>query len=279
VAFGQVDLAFHLTDAFGPVDFAGLASLFALPFAHEDLAIVFGAYAIVSNWLPAGLVVLCIYAGMVAADFALYGVGAGARRIPWLNRLAIDDRVRKFGQSLDGNVFGLFALCRLAPGTGFIAFVACGWTQVSLVRFAVASLVMAALYLPMTLYLVVVFGAALEGHIGLWSWPVLLAALAAMTFVRRRVFGFGSAGEAVESRTDQPRQPRTLSGTARAAVGVHRNTEGAGYAGRVRVRSFDHGRSDASGFVRQDRLALPRSRQSDGWPRHAVGRGAIDRLH
>ena len=30
---------------------------------------------------------------MVASDFALYGIGAGARRIPWLTRLAVDDRV------------------------------------------------------------------------------------------------------------------------------------------------------------------------------------------
>ena len=254
--------------------------MFVLPFAHEDVAIVFGAYAIVSKWLPTSLVVLCIYAGMVAADFALYGVGAGARRIPWLSRWVIDDRVRRFGPSLDANLFGLFALCRLAPGAGFVAFIACGWMRVSLMRFAVASLVMAALYLPMTLYLVVVFGAALEGHIGLWSWPVLLVALAAMTFVRRRVFGFGGAGETIDSDTDQPRQPRTLRGAARAAVGGHQNIEVPSYSGRVRVRSFDRVRADAAGFIRPgSRSAAPRSRRSDGWPRHAISRGVADRLH
>ena len=166
-----------------------------LPFAHEDLAIVFGAYAIVNNLLPAGFVALCIYGGMVASDFALYGIGAGARHLPWLNRFAVDDRVQRFGQNLKRNLFGLFALCRLVPGVVFVAFVACGWTRVPLARFTVASLLISALYLPIVLYLVIVFGDALDDHVGLWSWPVLLAALVATAFVRRRVFAFGSVAE------------------------------------------------------------------------------------
>jgi hypothetical protein len=56
------------------------------------------------------------------------------------------------------------------------------------------------------LYLVFVFGDALSNHIGLWSWPVLLAALSATVFVRRRVFAFGGATEPgpEPSRTDKP---------------------------------------------------------------------------
>lgn len=166
-----------------------------LPFAHEDLAIVLGAYAIVNNWLPVSLVALCIYSGMVASDFALYGIGAGARHLPWLNRFAVDDRVQRFGQNLKRNLFGLFALCRLVPGVVFVAFVACGLTRVPLGRFTIASLLISALYLPITLYLAIVFGDALDDHVGLWSWPVLFAALVATAFVRRRVFAFGDTAE------------------------------------------------------------------------------------
>src|SRR5216683_589681 len=77
-------------------DYSWLAQFFSLlflPFAHEDLAIILGAYIVVNKIMPVGLVVLCIYGGMVASDFALYGIGAGARRLPWLTRLAVDDRV------------------------------------------------------------------------------------------------------------------------------------------------------------------------------------------
>jgi membrane protein DedA with SNARE-associated domain len=123
-------------------------SLLVLPFAHEDLAIILGGYIVVNKIMPVGLVALCIYGGMVASDFALYGIGRGARRLPWLTRLAVDDRVRGFGDMIKRNLFGLVALCRVVPGIVFIAFVACGWMRVPLGRFTVASLLVSALYLP-----------------------------------------------------------------------------------------------------------------------------------
>ena len=85
---------------------AKLASLSVLPFAHEDLAIVAGAYIIVNKLMPASLVALSLYGGIVASDFALYGIGAGARRLPWLNRFAISGRVQNFGDTLRRNIFG-----------------------------------------------------------------------------------------------------------------------------------------------------------------------------
>ena len=181
---------------FSQHDYSWLAqflSLWVLPFAHEDLAIILGGYIVVNKLMPVGLVVATIYCGMVASDFALYGIGAGARRLPWLNRLAVNERVRSFGDLLKRNLFGLFAFCRVVPGAVFIAFIACGWTRVSLLRFTVASLVVSALYLPLMLYLVVFFGDALDDHAGFWTWPFLLSVLVAVGFVRRQVFAFQSA--------------------------------------------------------------------------------------
>ena len=167
-----------------------LLFLVALPFAHDDLAIVLGGYVVVNGLLPAGLVVLSLYGGMVVSDFTLYGIGVGARRLPWLRRHAIDERLLGIGTALKRNLFALVALCRLVPGLVFVAGVACGWTRVSLARFALASLVVSALYLPLMLYLVVVFGDALDDHMGLWAWPFLLVVLGVTAFARRRVLAF-----------------------------------------------------------------------------------------
>ena len=172
-----------------------ITSLLVLPFAHEDLAIILGGYIVVNDLMPVGLVAVSIYCGMVGSDFALYGIGAAARRLPWLRRFAVDERVTRFGDTLKRNVFGLVALCRVVPGVVFVAFVACGWTRVSLARFTVASLVISALYLPLMLYLVIVFGDALDDHVGLWTWPMLLIAISASSFVRKRVFAFRAASE------------------------------------------------------------------------------------
>jgi membrane protein DedA with SNARE-associated domain len=192
---------------FVTVDLSGITkitSLMVLPFAHEDLAIILGGYIIVHDLMPSSWVVLSIYGGIVASDFALYGIGAAARYLPWLSRYAVDDRVRRFGDRLQNNVFGLVALCRVVPGVVFVAFVACGWARVSLWRFTVASLIVSSLYLPLMLYLVIVFGDALDNHVGLWAWPVLFIAIAASSFARKRVFAFRDAPGLEAPDTDEP---------------------------------------------------------------------------
>ena len=209
-------------------DFSWLAQFFSLlflPFAHEDIAIIFGAYIVVNDIMPVGLVALCIYGGMVASDFALYGIGAGARHVPWLTRLAVDDRVRGFADALKRNLFALVALCRVVPGVVFIAFIACGWTRVPLGRFTVASLLVSALYLPLMLCIVVFFGDALDNRVGLWTWPFLLCVLVAIGFVRRRVFAFQDAAQSAASppptmaaaRVNR-HQARTLGGARKVAL-------------------------------------------------------------
>src|SRR5215813_3057133 len=192
------DVAFHLAG----LDLASLArlvSLAALPFAHEDLAIVLGAYIVVNDLMPTGLVVASIYGGMVVSDFALYGIGAGARRLPWLQKHAVDDRVRSFGDVLKRNLFALVAVCRFIPGFVFVALVACGWSRVSLARFTAASLMVSAAYLAIMLYLVETFGDALDDHIGLWTWPLLLALLGAGAFARSRILAFGGTPASEET--------------------------------------------------------------------------------
>jgi hypothetical protein len=49
-------------------------------------------------------------------------------------------------------------------------------------------LLVSALYLPLMLYLVIVFGDALDDHVGLWTWPFLLSLVAMAGFMRHRVF-------------------------------------------------------------------------------------------
>ncbi|MBM3573702.1 MAG: ATP-grasp domain-containing protein, partial [Alphaproteobacteria bacterium] len=175
---------------------AKLASLTVLPFAHEDLAIVAGAYIIVNELIPASLVALSIYGGIVASDFALYGIGAGARRLPWLNRFAIDGRIQEFSNALRRNIFGLVVLCRVVPGVVFVAFIACGWARVSLARFTAASLLISALYLPAMLYLAIWLGGTLDDRVGFWAWPALLLALVGAGVLRKRVFAFGGGNAA-----------------------------------------------------------------------------------
>ena len=173
--------------------------------------------------MPVGLVALCIYAGMVASDFALYGIGAGARHLPWLSRLAVNDRVSDFTDLLKRNLFGIVALCRGVPGIVFVAFVACGWKRVPLGRFAVASLVVSALYLPLMLCIAVFFGDTLDDRVGSWTWPFLLCAVVGIGFVRRQVFNFQEEAKPADGKKTSHvarRKVRTMAPGDRIPFGL-----------------------------------------------------------
>ena len=194
----------------GDIDYSWLAklvSLLVLPLADEDFAIILGGYIVVNRLMPVGLVAICIYVGMVASDFAFYGIGVAARRVPWLGRFAVDDRVKAFGDTLKRNLFEVVALCRVVPGLDLVAFVACGWMRVPPARFALASLIISALYLPLMLYLVIIFGDAMDDHAGLWTWPFLLAAVAIIGFVRNRIFNLREATPSRDDGRTGPDQP------------------------------------------------------------------------
>jgi membrane protein DedA with SNARE-associated domain len=154
---------------------------------------------------------------MVASDLSLYAIGAGARRVPWLNRLAVNGCVVSFGDTLQRKLFGLAALSRVVPGVVFVVMIASGWTRVPLWRFTLASLTTCALYLPLMLYLIVVFGDALDDRVGLWTWPFLLGVVAAIAFMRYRVFTFGRNG--VEAESVSPRRLRGDRRTIRSKLG------------------------------------------------------------
>lgn len=194
------------------IDYSWLAnflSLLVLPAAHEDLAILLGGYLVVNRLMPIGIVVATIYFGMVASDLALYGIGIGARRIPWLSRLAVNEKVVNFGGTLHRNLLGLAALGRVVPGAVFLIMIACGWTRVPWTRVALASVISSALYLPLMLYLVIVFGDALDDRVGLWTWPFLLGLIVALAFMRYRVFTFREPSKVVAGAPNRS-QPRWL---------------------------------------------------------------------
>lgn len=195
---------------------AKFLSLLLLPAAHEDVAILLGGYLVVNQLMPVGIVVVTIYVGMVASDLALYSIGLGARYLPWLSRFAVTEPVKTFGNTLQRNLFGLAALGRVVPGAIFVTMIGCGWTRVPWSRVALASLISSALYLPLMLYLIVVFGDALDDRVGLWTWPFLLGLVVALAFMRYRVFTFRENRTAA-SEVAAPQPSRLRSRPAIAA--------------------------------------------------------------
>src|SRR5262249_28035472 len=103
-------------------------SLLVLPFAHEDLAVILGAYVVVNDIMPMGLVALCIYAGMVASDFALYGIGAAWCLAPCSSRLlpAVGHACRSLASPRRASSFPRFIChsCSVLPSSSVTRLIA-----------------------------------------------------------------------------------------------------------------------------------------------------------
>lgn len=167
------------------------AGLFFLTFAHEDLALVAAAFSRVEYGLPLPLAALSVFCGIVASDVFIYSLGRVARRSAWLRRWIIGARVERAGAWLRAHLLRTVALCRITPGLLFPAFVACGWFQVSALRFLAASLFTAAVYTPLVLWLLTLLGTAVLQTLGLWVWGLLFAALLTLT-LRNAVRAFSA---------------------------------------------------------------------------------------
>jgi membrane protein DedA with SNARE-associated domain len=150
-------------------------ALLALPFGHEDAAILWGGYLVAQGLASLSFVAGTLYAGMLASDIAIFGIGVGARRVPWLQRFTRDPRLGPLGTKLQDNFLGLMILSRFVPGLLFPTLVACGWTGVSFRRFVGTAALISAVYLPLLLALAVAYGQTAWQLFGWWSWIGVVA--------------------------------------------------------------------------------------------------------
>ena len=168
-----------LNDLFAFMTSPGVAAivLFLMPFLREDLAIVLGGLLVVERGMPTWLALASLYAGFVASDFALFGLGRLARRSARLRGLLIRPRVERVAEWLLRNVPSAMIVARLVPGVIFPVYVGCGLLGVRTLVFAPITMLTAAVYVPALMWLVIRFGEGVLSGMGYWAWLLALAAV------------------------------------------------------------------------------------------------------
>ena len=152
--------------------------LFLLSFAHEETAIIAGGYLVTGHQISAELVLAVLTLGIIAGDWAIYGLGAAAGRLPQLERWVESGRLVRSREWLTRHLLFVIVVARLFPGPGilFPVFSGIGVLRVSFARFAARSALVATIYTPAMLYFTVLYGDALVPQIGWIAWPILLIA-------------------------------------------------------------------------------------------------------
>ncbi|WP_226582320.1 VTT domain-containing protein [Acuticoccus sediminis] len=148
--------------------------LFLMPFIREDVAIVAGSLLIVEHRLPQGLAFASLYAGIVASDVALFGLGRLAQRSLWVRRLIARPGMDRLGEFLRAHSVTAMVAARVLPGLIAPVYVGCGLYGVRWVVFGVTTLASAAVYLVVLLWITTQFGEGILSRVGYWSWIVAL---------------------------------------------------------------------------------------------------------
>jgi len=183
ISLAGTDLRAVLLPSFEGRWYALIVTLFLATFVHEFIAIGIAAYSVADHRLSLGLATLVLFAGIVAGDWCIYGLGAAARHLPGIRRWTGSRRVLGLQDWSARNLLTVVVTARMLPAGLFPTFTALGWTGVSFVRFARISALVAAIYVPVVLYMLIKADEVAITRFGNWAWLVV-APVAAAGFVR-----------------------------------------------------------------------------------------------
>jgi membrane protein DedA with SNARE-associated domain len=155
--------------------FAQLIALFFGTYLQEDAAIVTGGLLVVKGQLPLILVALTLLGGVISGDLLIYGMGAAARRIPWVHKKLVGPRVLSAKDSLEKNLTLSIFLVRFLPSILFPTFLACGLIGISFYQFLITSVISGAIWTSILLTLVIKLGEVVFPAYGYWGWVIMIS--------------------------------------------------------------------------------------------------------
>ena len=183
VSLAGTDLREVLLPSFEGRWYVLIVTLFLATFVHEFIAIGIAAYSVADHRLSLGLATLVLFTGIVAGDWCIYGLGAAARHLPGIRKWTGSRRVLGLQDWSARNLLTVVVTARMLPAGLFPTFTALGWTGVSFVRFARILASVAAIYVPVVLYMLIKADEVAITRFGNWAWLVV-APVAAAGFVR-----------------------------------------------------------------------------------------------
>lgn len=156
----------------------------------EDVAIAAGAALAARGSISWELALLAVGGGIALGDLGLYGLGALARRLPFLRRRYIGPRTPVLREQLARRLPSAVLLARVIPGLRLVTYTASGFLRVSLPAFSLWVSVAVAAWTAGLFALGHAFGAWLTAHLHLpaplaVALPIVVVALA-LPLLRRR---------------------------------------------------------------------------------------------
>ena len=166
-----------------PLNDMGLAAqclaLFAVAIVYENTALVGAGFLIFEYEAPVVPLAISVTAGIITGDWLIYALGAAARRLPLMRRWIVGEKAIRSRRWMENHLVALVIVARIFPGPGvlFPTFAAFGGVGLPFWRFARVTALVALIYTPLVLLVIVTYGAAIATKFGWIAWAVLLLML------------------------------------------------------------------------------------------------------
>ncbi len=160
-----------------------VTALILTTFLLEDVAIAAGVSLATNGNLSWLLAFTAVAAGIALGDVLLYWLGAGARRIKWLEKRYITADTRKITESLQSHLISATLLARVIPGLRLFTYTACGFIKVSFPKFTFWVVIAVIVWAASLFWLSATTGHALASLLGVpesvaVTLPIIAIALA-----------------------------------------------------------------------------------------------------
>lgn len=174
-----------IAGAAGSYWLAPLAIILAT-FILEDAATVGVGVLAASGDVGIIIGLISLYIGIVLGDFGLYGLGRLAITHPRIRSWVEHKKVARVKDWLHESVTPTVITTRFLPGMRLPTYLACGFFKVPFRKFATPVLIAVVLWTPFLFTASYLFGYYTLDWLGLWRWPIALAALLILFLVGRR---------------------------------------------------------------------------------------------
>ena len=139
-------------------------------FILEDAATVLAGMQVEDGSLDWHVALLALYAGIIAGDLGLYGLGRLASTWPRLVRWVHPDRAARGQAWLRRHVFRVVFVSRFIPGARLPTYTACGFLGAGIARFALAACCATVIWTTLLFGVSLRVGEWLLAHFGAWRW-------------------------------------------------------------------------------------------------------------
>lgn len=155
-------------------------------FVLEDAATVSVGVLSADGHISIAVGVISLIIGIVLGDFGLYGLGRLAITHPRIRRWVEHKKIAPVKRFIHDELISTVITTRFLPGLRLPTYLACGFFEVPFLSFLLPVLIAVGIWTPLLFLASYLFGFYTIDWLGVWRWPIVLAALGVLFLVGRR---------------------------------------------------------------------------------------------